>query len=182
MRITTLFLAALAALPACRSDTTATELDSWMRATIARAFAAQHIGEAEWMVGTPSPGRTWRTITSEDHTADARLSLNLISADDSWREGVYALEEHEWWCSLDRDAASAYYERDGVRYIAESGTLTITSAEGRIVEGFFEMTAVAFVRSNHSGCPVWTIAPDAQRIDVWGEFAAVRENRQPVEF
>jgi hypothetical protein len=164
---------------ACGGDPAGARTDGYMNAQITRGFDVHHRGDAQHSGGTLGPGRWVRHIRSVDPRSGDWLTLSVTDRTNGWQVGTYDIEHTGFLCGQP-DGGSAIFIRDDIRYIAETGTLTVTSVSDESVDGHFEFTAAAYIR-NYDGCPAWIKPENPVRIDVYGQFSAVRE-RQCLQF
>lgn len=171
-------------LAACDSAPTPADASAaFLHAQVVGAFATEHRGGAVFSGGTMSADHFMLHISSHDPDADSHLGLQMLGVRSASLEpGVYPLEPRNFLFG-DADGNTAIYLRGGDRYVAESGTLTITHVSHERLEGSFEMTAVFWCRPSVDRTACYTLPeafpPDAPRIDVWGEFSAIRPGDVP---
>lgn len=183
---------ALAALvTACESDPTTTAdgdttfLEARLQSVptaLAGPLEVEHRGSANWGTGGRS-SQHLMSVSSSDREAQRTLSLRRLTSvpEGLYQPGSYSLVPRNFNAG-DNDGYTALYldHETGNHYIAESGTWTITTVdpETEVVTGHFDFTVAywcnphndrdrCFESPKESG-----FSPDAERINVRGEFRA----------
>lgn len=172
-------------LPACDSETTPPlRPGPFMDAKIERAISTEHRGGATFGGGTMSDTHRKLHVSSRDPAADSRLGLSILSSSPiRFEPGTYPLSPRNFEGG-DNEGNTAIYLRGSDRYVAESGTLTITGVTDERVSGHFELTAVFWCNAAVDREPCYTLPhefpPETPRIDVWGEFSAEGAGEVPL--
>lgn len=187
MRKPTVFLLSVLAILGC--DSRATEPihpDSFLRAQVAPSShpVEEHVGNAELSGGTMSPTRWASYISSWDEEGRGILHLQRLGA--SWREGpgVHELEPLLFYPGPDSLGNTALLLRSSDLYVAESGTVTVTSASHERVDGHFDIVVVYWCTPVVNREPCLSVPDDfptdAPRIRLVGEFSATLPGPVPV--
>lgn len=178
--------AVLVSLGGCDSDPAGTEVyaESFLRAlAVAPESSTVHRGTAQYSGGTMSDTHRKLTVISRDPEVDSWVHLQMLSSRPQRIDtiaGSFSLEPRDF-LGGDNEGTTALYLRDGKRFVAESGTLTISEASGDILEGRitgeFEFTAVHWCTPAVDRTPCLSLPSEfpasALRIHLTGEFVAV---------
>ncbi len=170
-------VAVLLLLPACDiTPGSPNDPASFLKADVTGAVLVEHRGGGNWSGGTRSPGETALLVVSRDPAAESSVVIRMVGASRwSMEPGVYQMEPIDFQYGEYREGYTAVYRAGGDRYVAESGTLTVTEVSPERVEGSFDLTAIFWCRPSADREQCMTLpalAPGAPRVRLVGEFSA----------
>ena len=174
-------------LTACEQDTPVGSSEAaFLRADVTGTVQARYEGTGEfWTGGSAELGRPMTFgINSRVGTSASNETVSLWSQRDGRPAvGNYALRLPDYSKQKWESFAAVYHHGQGnsvESFVAESGTLRITSSSADRIEGTFEFTGVRYCArsaTERSGsCTPSQVDLNAPRISVSGSFVAVPSN------
>ena len=176
-------------LTACGGGEPLGSESSFLRAEVSGAVQAKYVGTGEfWTGGDADLGQppTFGINSRLSTTGSAEVVSLWTQRQGRPSVGSYELRHPNPAVASWHSFAAVYHHRQGgsvESYVAESGTLRITSSSAERVEGTFQFTGIRYCARSATervgSCTPTVVDPMAPRVSISGSFVAVPADYKP---